>query len=510
MKGARKFDKVRFDGRIVQLGFGAVGKSFYEKVRMEIDFDEDEYYVASAEPMEKDFFIRMGGKKENFIEAFLTQQNYHVFLSEYLREGDLFIDFADSMGTYDIVNWCIDNKVMYINTGEADWPNIWYSIFKENDKKRALRDSKKAQYPIVLQHGNNPGLVSHFVKAALEYVVTKQFKNDSKLQALLAKGEFNKLAMELGVRIVHVSDIDTQEIKSLDQMRKEYILSEEVTQKVFYNTWCADTFWFELLSESCIDLGTHEDQKTLPPHNVLDAKQGYLELSNIAEDVRLMSCYPEGTFEGHVVPHEETITIAKSLEVFDESGNLIYRPSVAFVYSPCDAAYRELADNKVNSYPNPDPAKPQDNKNPVRSIIRGHLEPEETAIAYREHIKSGTEYVGILLIGERFKPVWVGNRIKPSYLYRSRKASFWQTPTITPVAMSALSCVCWMIENKDRCKGVLFAEEIEDYKSIIGRAEKHISKTIYKTFDVNLLETKLGLKKDDLSLVKALRISDFN
>ena len=110
MKGARKFGKVRFDGRIVQLGFGAVGKSFYEKVRMEIDFDEDEYYVASAEPMEKEFFIRMGGKKENFIEAFLTQQNYHVFLSEYLREGDLFIDFADSMGTYDIVNWCIDKR----------------------------------------------------------------------------------------------------------------------------------------------------------------------------------------------------------------------------------------------------------------------------------------------------------------------------------------------------------------------------------------------------------------
>ena len=32
---------IKFDGRIVQFGFGAVGKSFYEKLPCEIKFDEN-------------------------------------------------------------------------------------------------------------------------------------------------------------------------------------------------------------------------------------------------------------------------------------------------------------------------------------------------------------------------------------------------------------------------------------------------------------------------------------
>ena len=36
---------INFDGNIVQFGFGAVGKSFYEKVSKEIKFNENKYFV---------------------------------------------------------------------------------------------------------------------------------------------------------------------------------------------------------------------------------------------------------------------------------------------------------------------------------------------------------------------------------------------------------------------------------------------------------------------------------
>ena len=74
-----------------------------------------------------------------------------------------------------------------------------------------------------------------------------------------------------------------------------------------------------------------------------------------------------------------------------------------------------------------------------------------------------------------------GNRIRKSYLYKDKKSSFWQTPTITPVAMSALAATCWMIENKDK-GGIYFPDDIKEYNTIIKDAEKYISKTIYKTF----------------------------
>ena len=57
--------------------------------------------------------------------------------------------------------------------------------------------------------------------------------------------------------------------------------------------------------------------------------------------VPVLSIY-RGYFEGHMVPHEETITIAKSLEVKD-NGNVSYRPSVMFLYSPCEYAIKSEA-----------------------------------------------------------------------------------------------------------------------------------------------------------------------
>ena len=178
---------IKFDGRIVQFGFGAVGKSFYEKLSKELRFNENKYYVITGNRNEFDDYINMGGIAPNFIVREVTRENYGEVFEPYLSEGDLLIDFADMVGTRDICEWCALRNIMYINTGEADWPDHWYSIFNENDlkhelKKKCAADSTINKYPIVLHHGNNPGLVSHFVKAAIEYVATTQFKKDKQLK----------------------------------------------------------------------------------------------------------------------------------------------------------------------------------------------------------------------------------------------------------------------------------------------------------------------------------------
>ena len=143
---------------------------------------------------------------------------------------------------------------------------------------------------------------------------------------------------------------------------------------------------------------------------------------------------------------------------------------------------------------------PQDKEDPNGdTIIRGYVYPKRAEIIYKEKIDSGTEYVGVLIIGDNFKPVWVGNRIETSYLYKKKKGSYWQTPTITPVAMSALSAVCWMIKNKDK-GGIYFPDEIDDYKYIIKQAEKYISKTIYKTFEKDEIETNLKINYNDIQV----------
>lgn len=472
-------------GKIVQFGFGAVGKSFFEKVAKEISFNENNYIVITRDQAEFEAYINLGGISTNFYVHEINKDNFQEIFGRFLSSGDLLIDFADTVGTRDICKWCCENNIMYLNTGEADWPENWYSIFNENIlknemKKKYQEDKRYNKYPIVLQHGNNPGLVSHFVKSAIEYIVNTQFKKDKQLKSLLRENKFNEIARILGIKMIHVNDIDLQEIN--EKYREDKLIS----------TWCVDSFFFELLSEATQNIGTHELIENEDECRLLDLEKGFLEYKKIAADMKCRTYYPNGYFEGYLVPHEETITIANGLEVV-ENDKVVYRPSVMFIYSPCDLAKEYLTKAKVNDYPDPDPNKPLDCENQNgNSIVRGYVCPNKSEIVYQEKIKSGTEYVGVLLMGDNFNPVWVGNRIELSYLYKNKKASYWQTPTITPVAMSALAAVCWMLKNKDK-GGIYFPDDIVDYKYILKIAEKYISKTIYKTFDKSFIENKLSV-----------------
>lgn len=474
---------IKFDGRIVQFGFGAVGKSFYEKLSKEIRVNENKYYVITGNPDEFDDYVNMGGIAPNFIVGEVTRENFATIFEPYLSEGDLLIDFADMVGTRDICEWCARRNIMYINTGEADWPDHWYSIFNENELKHKLRkelakDKSINRYPIVLHHGNNPGLVSHFVKAAIAYVVNTQFKKDKKLKELVKQGHFNEAARILRVRQIHVNDIDLQEMKG------------DYQENLLYSTWCIESFWFEMLSEATVNIGTHEQIDYEEECNFVKYDKGFLEFQRIAADKRCCTYYPNGRFEAYLVPHEETVSIAKSLEVWEDD-KVIYRPTVMFMYQPCPFADQYFRNAKVNDYPNADPDKPQDCEDGSGpNVIHGYVYPDNFQVAYKEHIASGTEYVGILLLGENFDPVWVGNRIEPSFIYKNKKDSYWQTPTITPVSMSALAAVCWMLKHKDK-GGIYFPDDIREYADIIKTAEKYISKTIYKTFSKEEVENAL-------------------
>lgn len=483
---------IKYDGRIVQFGFGAVGKSFFEKLSGEIRYQESKYYVITANPEEFEDYINLGGIAQNFVVSEVDRENFAQVFEPYLTEGDLLIDFADMVGTRDICEWCAKRNIMYLNTGEADWPDHWYSIFNENELKHELREKLAKEpevnkYPIVLHHGNNPGLVSHFVKAAIEYVVNTQFKKDKFVKGLLKEGRFNEVAQYLGVRQIHVNDVDLQEMKG------------DYQDNLLYSTWCMESFWFEMLSEATINIGTHEKIDYEEKCNYVKYDKGFLEMKQIAADTRCATYYPNGRFEAYLVPHEETVSIAKHFEV-KEGEEVVYRPTVVFLYQPCPFADRYFKEAKVNNYPDADPDKPQDcEEGQGPYVIHGYLYPENFQVAYRENIASGTEYVGILLLGEKFDPVWVGNRIEPSFLYKKEKTAYWQTPTITPVSMSALSAVCWMLKNKDK-GGIYFPDDIPDYRDIIKMAEKYISKTIYQTFTKEEVEKALHIDFEDLQV----------
>ena len=60
---------VKFDGNIVQFGFGAVGKSFYEKLRKEISFNENKYFVITMDKREFEAYINMRRNGRKFYNS---------------------------------------------------------------------------------------------------------------------------------------------------------------------------------------------------------------------------------------------------------------------------------------------------------------------------------------------------------------------------------------------------------------------------------------------------------
>ena len=169
--------------------------------------------------------------------------------------------------------------------------------------------------------------------------------------AVMYDGKINELAKALGVRMIHVNDIDTQQV------------SEPYNPDKLFTTWCMDSFWFEMLSEATANIGTHEQIDFEQECNFVNREKGFLEFKKLAADKKCRTYYPNGVFEGHMVPHEETITIAKGLEVKEE-GNTQNEGGMS--------ATNQKTDEKTNAeeeeYPQPKGARFNDQK-PWKRII---------------------------------------------------------------------------------------------------------------------------------------------
>ena len=76
----------------------------------------------------------------------------------------------------------------------------WIIVLKLKEKYK--NDLRYNNHPIVLQHGNNPGLVSHFVKLAIEYIINTQYKKNKLLKKLLKENKFNEIAKILDIKII--------------------------------------------------------------------------------------------------------------------------------------------------------------------------------------------------------------------------------------------------------------------------------------------------------------------
>ena len=104
----------------------------------------------------------------------------------------------------------------------------------------------------IIEHGANPGLVSHWVKKGLEDVAnailrrrTRREREDL-LEQYLADADYPRLAMLTGTKAIHISERDTQ------------ISSKPKEVGEFVNTWSVEGFREEGIAPAEMGWGTHE------------------------------------------------------------------------------------------------------------------------------------------------------------------------------------------------------------------------------------------------------------
>src|SRR5574341_1067734 len=261
--------KIPFGGRVLILGCGSVSQCLQPLVLRHFDMDFSNLTVMDFEDMRRTIPDTLAAGAKYMLDR-VTRENLPALLSQHLGPGDLLIDLAWNIDCGEIIQWCHDKDVLYINTSVEMWdpyedagaiPPAQRTLYVRH---MALRERvKKWSEPGptgVVEHGANPGLVSHWTKVALLDIAKAMWKQGlpkdptrrAGLEKALADSDFARMAMYTGTKVIHISERDTQisdKPKEVDE---------------FVNTWSVEGFREEGVAPAEMGWGTHEQR--LPPN----------------------------------------------------------------------------------------------------------------------------------------------------------------------------------------------------------------------------------------------------
>jgi len=300
----------------------------------------------------------------------------------------------------------------------------------------------------VLEHGANPGLISHFTKQGLIDIGNRVIKDGKvkgkaadEIRQLIAEQKFNRLAMSLGVKVIHCSERDTQITDKPKQVNE------------FVNTWSVEGFREEGTTTAEMGWGTHE--KELPPlaYEHAEGPRNQICLARMGINTWVSSWVPNYCIHGMVVRHGEAFTISDRLTVW-EKGKAIYRPTVHYAYCPADVAIASL--NELRGYD-------------YRLVKNQRI--------LNDEIISGSDILGALLMGHAYSAWWIGSDLS---IEESRRLVPHQNATTMQVAISVVAAAMWMIENPDR--GVCVPDDLP-HEYVLKVSKPYLGKWISKPTD---------------------------
>jgi homospermidine synthase len=442
-----------FEKRVLFLGFGAVARCTLPILLQHLQADPKRITLMDFEPNEDALrpWLERGIK---FVKDRITPENLGTLLGQYVGAGDLLIDLAWNIDCCEIVQWCHDHEVMYVNTSVELWdpyagsddkhPTERTLYWRHMKLRRMIAGWAEPGVTAVLEHGANPGLISHFTKQALLDIAAKALAEKKVTGAVAEKvsqharsQEFNHLAHQLGVKVIHCSERDTQVTNR----------PKEVDE--FVNTWSVEGFREEGTTTAEMGWGTHEKDKPAFAFEHPDGPKSQICLARMGMNTFVSSWVPPNHhIVGMVVRHGEAFSITEKLTVW-EGDKAIYRPTVHYAYCPCDTAIASLHELRGTDYR-------------LQSRIR----------IMTDEIIHGADILGALVMGHAYNSWWCGSDLS---IEESRRLVPHQNATTMQVAISVVAACLWMLENPRR--GVCLPDELP-HEFVLGLSKPYLGQFI--------------------------------
>ncbi len=469
------YTKAAFPGRLVMLGCGTIGQCVVPMLLRHTDIIPERMKIVAHNDAGKAYAQQYGIE---FVVETLTPENYAAVLKKNVKEGDFFLNLSVDVQSSDLFEWCQKNGVLYLDTSTEQWPgfSVDPSVPMEERTNYALREkiskirSKYTDGPTaVIDHGANPGLVSHFVKMALLDIARDVGNGALAMGTPTSREGWAKLMQALKVRTIQVAERDTQYSGMFKQPDE------------FVNTWSVDGFLSEAVQPVELGWGTHEKDMPADGHEHTFGNKSAIYLDRPGALTPVRSWTPrEGSYHGFLITHDESITLADYFTVI-EDGATVFRPTVMYAYHPCDDAVLSLREYAGNNW----------------------KQPRKKRVMFDE-IEHGSDELGVLLMGHRKRAYWYGSDLS---IAQSRELVPHQNATAMQVAASALAGLIWALENPRR--GIVEPEDL-DFKRVLEIASPYLGIVHGKyTNWTPLRERKNPLFPEDISTEDPWQFKNF-
>jgi homospermidine synthase len=448
-----------FEGPIVMIGFGSIGRGTLPLIERHIGFDRSKFVVIAPDDQDRHL---LDERKLRFIHLAITKENYRDVLTPLLTLGPgrgMIVNLSVDTSSVDLMALAKDIDAFYIDTVVEPWPGLYTdrSLSVSARSNYALRESvlelrrrRPGGVTTVSCCGANPGMVSWMVKQALLDVARGTGIAHEEPRTRTQWGE---LMRRLGVKGIHIAERDTQRARDPKPRGK------------FVNTWSVEGFVAEGLQPSELGWGTHE--KTMPAgarrHDFgCDAA---IYLTRPGAGTRVRSWTPTAQAQhGFMITHNESISIADYFTL-REDGRVTYRPTCHYAYHPCDDAVLSLHEMAGAQW------RPQ----------------KGWHILTEADIVDGIDELGVLLYGHAKNAYWYGSQLS---IEETRPLAPYQNATGLQVTSAVLAGIVWMLENPDR--GIVEADEM-DFRRCLAVQRPYLGPVIGQYTDWTPLEGRNAL-----------------